>query len=79
MAAGDRFDRPGLLQQLEGGLHGAVAHAEPLRKVAHPGQAGVFLLAQQQNRELPGSQSVAGQKPFVGSVHGADSKQDSGY
>lgn len=79
VAARGRGDRPGVLQQLEGGLDGSVPAAQLLGEVAHTGQAGVRLVMQEQDGQLPGGEAVACEEAVVEVVHGSNSKQDSGY
>lgn len=79
MTASGRGDRPGLLQQVEGGLDGTVSAAQLLREVAHAGQAGVRLVMQEQDGELPRGEAVAREEAVVEIVHESNSNQDSGY
>lgn len=79
MAAGGRLDGAGFLKQLQRRLHGAVSAAQLLGEVAYPGHAGVRLVVEEQDGELPGGEAVAGEEAFVGDVHRWNSKQDSGY
>lgn len=79
MAAGGRLDRPGILQQLQGRLNGPVSAAQLLGEVAHSGQAGVRLMVEQQDGELPGGEAVPGEETVIEIVHESNSKQDSGY
>ena len=79
MAAGGRLDGAGLLQQLQRRLHGAVSAPPAPRRSRVPGAAGVRLVVEEQDGELPGGEAVAGEEAFVGDVHRWNSKQDSGY